>query len=79
MALVFVDLDNFKRINDQFGHASGDELLKQIGKRFEEILGENDVVSRFGGDEFVFCLPSIQDLRSRAEGSTNTRCLQAIL
>ncbi|CAH7071302.1 putative Diguanylate cyclase [Vibrio chagasii] len=62
VALVFVDLDNFKRINDQFGHASGDELLKQIGKRFEEILGENDVVSRFGGDEFVFCLPSIQDL-----------------
>ncbi len=49
VALVFVDLDNFKRINDQYGHSSGDELLKQIGSRFERILGTNDIVSRFGG------------------------------
>ncbi|MFA0156704.1 EAL domain-containing protein [Vibrio sp. 10N.261.46.A3] len=62
VALVFVDLDNFKRINDQYGHASGDELLKQIGLRFERILGANDIVSRFGGDEFVFCLSGIHDL-----------------
>ncbi|WP_345779310.1 bifunctional diguanylate cyclase/phosphodiesterase [Vibrio sp. Isolate32] len=47
VALVFVDLDNFKRINGQYVHVSGDELLKQIGSRFERILGTNDIVSHF--------------------------------
>jgi len=66
VAIVFVDLDDFKRINDQYGHTYGDELLKQISSRFSQILDSGDVVSRFGGDEFVFCLPMLNDL-SEAE------------
>lgn len=62
VAIVFVDLDDFKRINDQYGHSYGDELLKQISHRFEQCLDERDIVSRFGGDEFVFCLPELDEL-----------------
>ncbi|CED57595.1 putative membrane associated regulator, GGDEF family protein [Aliivibrio wodanis] len=61
VAVVFVDLDDFKNVNDQFGHSAGDQLLQQIGKRFELILGKNDFVARFGGDEFVFCLPLLKN------------------
>ena len=55
VAVVFVDLDDFKNINDHFGHSAGDQLLQQIGMRFESIIGSTDFVARFGGDEFVFC------------------------
>ena len=51
-ALVYVDLDQFKIINDTCGHVAGDELLKQIGNVVKSILGEKDYISRMGGDEF---------------------------
>lgn len=51
-ALVYVDLDQFKIINDTCGHVAGDELLKQIGNVIKSILGEKDYISRMGGDEF---------------------------
>jgi diguanylate cyclase (GGDEF)-like protein len=51
--LLFIDLDRFKDINDSFGHAAGDEVLRVIGQRLSELLGERAQVSRIGGDEFV--------------------------
>ncbi|WP_295891745.1 EAL domain-containing protein [uncultured Vibrio sp.] len=59
MAIVFVDLDDFKKLNDHYGHAYGDKLLEQISRHFEALLGEDDSVSRFGGDEFIFCFPGL--------------------
>ncbi|MFG1377371.1 putative bifunctional diguanylate cyclase/phosphodiesterase [Xanthobacter autotrophicus] len=53
LALLFVDLDDFKVINDSAGHAAGDDLLRAFARRTEEALGEGSVVARFGGDEFV--------------------------
>ena len=53
-AVMFVDLDDFKRINDAHGHHVGDELLKAVGERFQTLCKEQDVLARFGGDEFVF-------------------------
>ncbi len=53
-AVIFVDLDDFKRINDAHGHHVGDELLKAVGEKFQALCNEQDVLARFGGDEFVF-------------------------
>lgn len=51
--LIMLDLDDFKRINDVYGHAFGDEILKEAARIMEECFSEEDILSRFGGDEFV--------------------------
>lgn len=56
LALIFLDIDNFKLINDAFGHPAGDTLLKQIAHRLSGIVREDDMVARLGGDEFTILL-----------------------
>jgi diguanylate cyclase len=57
LCVVFVDIDFFKRINDEYGHQVGDAVLKEIYARLEETLRAYDFVGRYGGDEFVMALP----------------------
>ncbi|ARD43174.1 EAL domain-containing protein [Colwellia sp. PAMC 21821] len=60
-ALLFLDLDHFKSVNDSLGHDVGDELLKSIAQAIQKILRVNDVVARIGGDEFVIVLTHYKD------------------
>jgi len=61
VAVLFVDLDNFKTINDGFGHAVGDQVLMKLGDRMQSSLRESDTVARLGGDEFVIILEDIHN------------------
>lgn len=65
-ALIYVDLDNFKGLNDRHGHEVGDRYLKQVAERLTSVVGDTGTVARIGGDEFVALLPAHADNRPKA-------------
>lgn len=62
-AVVFLDLDDFKQVNDEFGHLTGDDVLREAARRIAGCLREGDCVVRFGGDEFVALVGGVTDAR----------------
>jgi diguanylate cyclase (GGDEF)-like protein len=79
VGLLFMDLDGFKNINDTLGHEAGDEVLRQVAKRFANTLRESDTLARIGGDEFVLLLSDLED--DNAEEAVSTvaaKCIDAL-
>ncbi len=62
IAVLFIDLDRFKLVNDSFGHASGDEVLLELARRFKSAVRGGDLVARFSGDEFVILCRNVHDV-----------------
>jgi diguanylate cyclase (GGDEF)-like protein len=73
VAVLFVDLDGFKPVNDAHGHEAGDELLRQVADRLSGCIREGDVLSRVGGDEFVVLMPGVTAQTDADAMSTRVR------
>lgn len=77
LALMFIDLDNFKQINDTLGHSHGDELLRQVAQRLCKILRAGDLLARMGGDEFALLLTGAQAEDAAAVAGKVLRMLES--
>lgn len=73
VALLFVDLDNFKAVNDSLGHAMGDEFLKQVATRLAAAVRKSDVVARHGGDEFVIGLTDVVNVEDVSKAASTVQ------
>ena len=69
-ALLFLDIDNFKKVNETFGHDVGDNLLKQVAQKIEDIMGNHEIFARVSGDKFVILIPALPSDKVLAQETT---------
>jgi diguanylate cyclase (GGDEF)-like protein len=78
VGLLFMDLDGFKHINDSLGHEAGDEVLRQVARRFSTVVRSSDTLARIGGDEFVVLLSDLGDHAEETLTRVATQCIDAL-
>lgn len=78
LSLLMIDLDFFKRINDQFGHAEGDRALRAVAAALQAVCRQNDLLARYGGEEFAVALPDTDEAGSRVVAENFRAAVQAI-
>jgi diguanylate cyclase (GGDEF)-like protein len=78
VALLFLDLNGFKKINDTHGHAAGDSILQQVAERLRACIRKSDTACRYGGDEFVILLPELEGRDSAAAAARKIRARLAV-
>lgn len=78
VGLLFMDLDGFKHINDTLGHEAGDEVLRQVARRFSSVVRESDTLARIGGDEFVVLLSDLGVDAEQTLSRVATQCIEAL-
>lgn len=76
MALLFLDLDNFKTVNDTLGHKTGDRLLKQASSRLSNVVRQSDYICRIGGDEFAIIIENVNDIDDVS--TVTTKCIECL-
>jgi diguanylate cyclase (GGDEF)-like protein/PAS domain S-box-containing protein len=64
VAMMFLDLDGFKPVNDRLGHPTGDQVLREVAERLRAVVRESDIIGRFGGDEFIVLCPETDDVQA---------------
>lgn len=79
VAVLFLDLDGFKPINDQFGHDAGDVALRQVTERLQEVVRQEDTLARVGGDEFVIVLSDLHDKADAVAEMVARKCLEVFV
>jgi diguanylate cyclase (GGDEF)-like protein/PAS domain S-box-containing protein len=76
LVLVVLDVDRFKDVNDSFGHAAGDEVLREVAQRLARVTREGDSIARLGGDEFVILLPGTSEPEGKKVAARLSECLE---
>ncbi|ANU14368.1 response regulator receiver protein [Planococcus halocryophilus Or1] len=78
VAVLVLDIDYFKRVNDTHGHQIGDAVLQELARRLEEVVGSNGIVTRFGGEEFVIIMPDVGAKEGLAKGNAICKYMESV-